>query len=322
MSDPVIWWITTGQAGFRSQAQGLAHALGFDAQEKVIGLKPPWAWAPAGLWRLTLAKLDPSKDTLSPPWPDLVISCSRRAGMVAAAIKKASGGRTLAVHIQNPLTALNQFDLVIPMRHDGVRGPNVMSVDLALHDVAPAKLADAAHAWRKRFTHLPRPLTGVLLGGSTKRHPFTIEHGRTLIERLNVARQKGGLAITASRRTPDAVKALLRDAYADDPGVFLWDGEGDNPYFGILALSDRLAVTGDSVSMVSEAAASGRPVAVFDLGGGARHQRFLGNLIERGVVGRLDGSPWPLAPEGPVNATPDAAEAVLALLQARTGRVG
>ena len=104
--------------------------------------------------------------------------------------------------------------------------------------------------------------------------------------------------------------------------MFLWDGEGDNPYFGILALSDRLVVTGDSVSMVSEAAASGRPVAVFDLGGGARHQRFLGNLLERGLVSRLDGSPWPQAPEGPVNATPFAAEAVLRLLQARTGRVG
>jgi len=122
----------------------------------------------------------------------------RRAGSAdfakaAVAVKRASGGRTLAVHIQNPLMRLSEFDLVIPMRHDGIEGPNVMPIDLALHDVTPAVLDEAAGAWRQRFADLPRPLTGVLLGGSTRRHPFTADLARALAARLKAL--GGGLAI-------------------------------------------------------------------------------------------------------------------------------
>jgi mitochondrial fission protein ELM1 len=311
------WWITTGEAGFRTQARGLAEAAAPGAQEKTIGLAAPWSWAPAALWRLTLMGLDRTRDRLSPPWPDLVVSCGRRAAKAAIAVKRASGGRTLAVHIQNPLAPLREFDLVIAMAHDGVDGPNVMTIDTALHDVTAASLAAAAEAWRGRFADLPRPLTGVLLGGSTRRHPFRAEQAADLARRLGAVREGGGLAITPSRRTPEAVKAVLRHAFEGDPGVYLWDGRGDNPYRGILALSDRLVATGDSVSMVSEATASGRPVAVLDLGGGARHARFIENLVHKSLVVRLGEAPF-LPPTGEgIDATPAAVAAVRRLIAER-----
>ena len=317
------WWITNGAAGFRTQARGLAEAVIPGAVEKTVDVRSPWSLAPPALWRLTLMGLDPAKDRLEAPWPDVVVSCGRKAAKAAIAVKRASGGRTLAVHIQNPLAALGEFDLVIPMRHDPVaEGPNVVPIDLALHDVTPEVLAAAAEAWRERFDGLPRPLTGVLLGGSTKRHPFTVEQGRALAERLKALRAEGGLAITPSRRTPDEVKAVLREAFAGDPGVLLWNGEGDNPYRGILALSDRLVATGDSVSMVSEAVATGHPVAVFDFlgangGGGQRRRRFIRNLVERGIVSLADGSPF-VAGTG-LNATPEASAALRRLIEARFG---
>ena len=67
--------------------------------------------------------------------------------------------------------------------------------------------------------------------------------------------------MTVSRRTPPATTARLRHAFAQLPGLF-WAGseDGDNPYAGILAWSDRLIVTPDSVNMISEACASGPPV--------------------------------------------------------------
>jgi mitochondrial fission protein ELM1 len=310
------WWITNGAAGFRTQARGLAEAVIPGAVEKTVDVRAPWSLAPPALWRLTLMGLDPRKDRLEPPWPDLVVSCGRKAAKAAVAVKRASGGRTLAVHIQNPLMALSEFDLVIPMRHDPVvEGPNVVPIDLALHDVTPQVLAAAGEAWRERFAGLPRPLTGVLLGGSTKRHPFTLEQGRVLAERLKALRAEGGLAITPSRRTPAEVKAVLGEAFAGDEGVYLWDETGDNPYRGILALSDRIVATGDSVSMVSEAEATGRPVAVFDLGGGKRHQRFIRNLVERKVVSLLDGGPF--VPGTGLNSTPDAVAALRRLIEAK-----
>lgn len=314
------WWITTGEAGFRTQARGLAQAVAPGAVEKTIGLKGPWSLAPPALWRLTLAGLDPAKDRLSPPWPDLVVSCGRRAAKAAVAVKRASGGRTLAVHVQNPLMRLAEFDLVIAMRHDGIDGPNVMRIDTALHDVTPALLAAAAADWRDRFAALPRPLTGVLLGGSTRRHPFTAEQGRALRDRLAALRLEGGLAVTPSRRTPEAVKAILHEAFAPDAGVYLWDETGENPYRGILALSDRIVATGDSVSMVSEAVATGHPVAIFDIGGGKRHARFIENLFERGLASRADGGRFlPTSEAAAVNATPAAVEAVRRLVAERFG---
>jgi mitochondrial fission protein ELM1 len=310
------WWITNGAAGFRTQARGLTEAVAPGAIEKTIDLKAPWSLAPPLLWPLTLMGLDRKKDVLEPPWPDLVVSCGRKAAKAAIAVKRASGGRTIAVHIQNPLMALKAFDLVIPMRHDAVDGPNVVVIDLALHDVTPQLLERSAAAWRDRLDGLPRPLTGVLLGGATQRHPFTAAQAQDLAARLKALRAEGGLAITPSRRTPDAVKAVLREAFAGDAGVFLWDETGDNPYRGILALSDRIVATGDSVSMVSEAVATGHPVAVYDIGGGGkRHRRFIANLIERGVVSRADGSPF-LAGTG-LNATPTAVEAVRRVIEAR-----
>ena len=321
MSKPLTaWWITTGEAGFRTQARGLAQAVVPAAEEKTIGLKAPWSLAPPALWPLTLRGLDPAKDGLRAPWPDLVVSCGRRAAKAAIAVKRASGGRTLAVHVQNPLAPLKEFDLVIPMRHDGVQGPNVMAIDLALHDVTPQVLAQAAAAWRARFAPLTRPLTGVLLGGTTKRHLFTVDQARELTGRLKALRSDGGLAITPSRRTPDTVKAVLREAFAGDGGVYLWDEAEDNPYRGILALSDRIVATGDSVSMVSEAVASGHPVAVFDIGGGRRHRRFIDNLEARGLVSLADGRPFLRAGAGErTNATPQAADAVRRLIMNRRG---
>ena len=157
-----------------------------------------------------------------------------------------------------------------------------------------------------------------VLGGATKRHGYTVEQGRALAERLKALRSEGGLAITPSRRTPEDVKAVLREAFAGDPGVFLWDEAGENPYRGILALSDRIVATGDSVSMVSEAVATGRPVAVFDLGGGKRHQRFIANLFERKLASPADGSPFlpPGGGPGP-NATPEASAALRRLIEER-----
>ena len=310
------WWITNGAAGFRTQARGLTEAVAPGAVEKTVDVSAPWSLAPPALWPLTLMGLDRGKDVLRPPWPDLVVSCGRKAAKAAAAVKRASGGRTTAVHIQNPLMDLKAFDLVIPMRHDAVDGPNVVVIDLALHDVTPPLLERYGAEWKDRLAHLPRPLTGVLLGGATKRNPFTAEQAKDLAARLKALRIEGGLAITPSRRTPEAVKTVLREAFAGDAGVYLWDEGGDNPYRGILALSDRIVATGDSVSMVSEAVATGHPVAVFDIGGGGRrHRRFIANLIERGIVSQADGSPF-LAGSG-LNETPRAIEAVRRVLAAR-----
>jgi mitochondrial fission protein ELM1 len=297
------WAVTTGETGMRTQARGLALAVADVVVEKTVGRG--------------------DGDAFQPPWPDIVISCGRRAAGRALAVRRASGGRTLAVHVQDPRSRAGAFDLVIAMAHDAIaEGGNVIKVATALHDVTSDTLTKAAETWRARLSPLGRPLAGVIVGGSLRGRPFTEADGRRLVEALSRMRAGSGaaLAITPSRRTPAATLALLQKTCSDDR-AFVWGGVGENPYLGILALADRLIVTSDSVSMVSEALATPHPVEVFDLGF-ARHTGFIQGLVERGLIRRFEGDPAPPPTAGPVDATLQAATRVRALHQVRTGRSG
>jgi mitochondrial fission protein ELM1 len=312
MHEITAWAVTTGEDGMRTQARGLAQAVATTVIEKTA--PAGWSWGRRG----------DTRDRFEPPWPDVLITCGRRSTALSRALRKASGGEILTVHIQDPRVSPASFDLVVAMAHDPIAaGPNVIKVATALHDLTAEKLAAAAELWRSRLEALGRPLVGVAIGGTIRGAAFTPLHGRQLVGDLRRLRRQAGasLAITPSRRTPPAIRALLGGAFGDDRRVFLWDMAGENPYRGILALADRLVVTGDSVSMVSEALATSHPVEVFDLGF-ARHAGFLEGLIERGLVRRFDGEPAPPPAGGPVNVTTEAARAVQSLLQARTGVVG
>jgi mitochondrial fission protein ELM1 len=320
-----VWFMTTGEAGYRTQARGLARALAETPREWVIDLRPPWRWLPGVLAApFALGGLDSARDRPQPPWPDVLITCGRRATAVSIAIRRASRGRTATVHIQNPLTRLAAFDLVVAMDHDRIAGPNVLSVPTALHDVTPERLAAAAGIWRARLAPDGHPLIGVLLGGSTKSQPFTVDQAARLLEGLARVRAATGarLAVTPSRRTPAPVRDLFIQRLADDPGAYVWDGEGDNPYLGILALSERLVVTSDSVSMVSEALATVAGVELFGADGGRKQADFVRGLIGKGLARRFEGDPAPQPTRAPVNATGAAAQAVRRMLAARTGVSG
>jgi mitochondrial fission protein ELM1 len=95
--------------------------------------------------------------------------------------------------------------------------------------------------------------------------------------------------VTGSRRTGASGLALLRHRLKGLSAA-IWDGCGDNPYFAYLALADALLVTADSVSMISEAAATGKPVHTLDLdGGNAKLARFHEAMQKAGVTRPFSG---------------------------------
>ena len=154
-----------------------------------------------------------------------------------------------------------------------------------MHRVTPARLA----AERRRFPaldDLPRPIVGVLIGGANGAYRLDTERLAEIADRIApaVKRCGGSVVATPSRRTgPDGVR-LLRERLAGVPGQ-VWDGSGENPYFAYLAVADALIVTADSVSMVSEAAATGKPVHIVDLpGGDAKFARFHAAMRNAGIT--------------------------------------
>jgi mitochondrial fission protein ELM1 len=298
-----------------NQCLGLTEAL--DLKPTVLRIAPrfPWSMLPPQLWVAPLSAPGPQGDRLAPPWPDLLISTGRQTVAPALAIKRLQKDRIVVVQLQNPTVDPARFDLVITPSHDELSGANVVSTLGALHRVTKDRLRAEAAKFAERYAALPRPLVAVLLGGDNRQFKMTAKSAYRLGSLLAEAakRQGTGLAITASRRTGEANVERLMRALEGCP-VDLWDGNGANPYFGMLGLADCIVVTGDSVNMVSEACATGKPVHVFQLEGGSRkffrfHAAFAAHGLTRPFEGRLED--WSYTPPDDVA---NAAAAVSRLL--------
>jgi uncharacterized protein len=294
------WIVSEGFAGLQAQALGLAEAAGLAPDLHGLAPRLPWRLVPAAYWPAPLSAVTLPRDR-----PDLVIGCGGVAAAVGAALRR-RGARV--VQVQNPRMDPARFDLVVVNRHDEMTGPNVIVTRTALHRVTPERLAAAAESWAAHLAHLPRPLVAVLVGGTNGRFRLDAAVGADLATRLAgmMRADRVGVALTPSRRTDPAVTRALADTLGP-LGGWVWDGAGDNPYFGLLGLADAIVVTMDSVSMVSEAVATRAPVMLAGLPGGSRRiGLFTQGLIADGRVRDFAGrcEIWPVEP---VNDTPAAA---------------
>ena len=303
---PAPWILTEPLAGLRAQVLGLAEAAGLNPEVRDLTPKGLWRRIPARFWP---NPLNVTATSLTGPKPDLVIGCGGMAGAVLAALRTPTRA---VVQVQNPRMDLKKFDLIVANRHDEITGPNVIVIRTALHRVTPKRLAEQAAIWRDRLADLPRPFVAVLLGGSNGRYRLDESSGGDLASGLAAMMRRNniGVMVTPSRRTDPAVTAHIKAAIAPLGGR-VWDGTGDNPYFGMLALADLIVVTQDSVSMISEAAATSAPVLVAPLPGRSRRQAlFLQTMRDAGRIRMFSQhydqhfAPWSVQP---MNDTPEAA---------------
>ena len=318
MTQPLtVWAVTEGHIGTENQARGVAEELVGSGPGAVIvkriAVRAPWRWLPPALWPAPLMSLGRNGDSLEPPWPDVLISCGRRAAAPNLAVRKRSGGATLSVHIQRPYMPSDRFDLVIAPRHDGLDGANVHVTRAAVHRVTAERLAAGRRNSAGRADPGRHAVT-VLIGGSNRRHRLTAAIAARFGDRLAALcrRRPIDLRLTPSRRTHPAIVRILAEKLAGT-GAEIWDGSGDNPYFDWLAIADTIVVTWDSVSMTSEALATGKPVYVLPLDGASRRiDRFHAGLQADGYTRLFDGAleRWDYE-------TPDDTAAAAAAIRAR-----
>jgi uncharacterized protein len=296
------WIITDGSAGNESQAIAVAEAVGLPFALKRVHVAGAMRLVPARLHiylpPARLLRSVVSTEPLTAPWPRLVVSAGRHSAPVALAVKRTSAAYSL--HILNPQLPPALFDLIAAPAHDNLQAPNVIATAGSVHGVTAARLAEAAKRFRAAVADLPKPRVAVLLGGVSRAFSFSPQDAAELGTRLTqLVRTSGGsLLVTPSRRTaPDALAAFSRSV-ADVPAI-IWDGTGDNPYFGFLGLADAIVVTGDSVNMVTEAAGTGKPVFVQALKGRSTRLACFHRLMrERGATRPFEGrlETWTYAP--------------------------
>lgn len=282
------WVVSDGHAGNRRQAAALAAALGLMAHDCELATRAPWRWlAPRLLPGAAQAFGDAFATARAPA---LAIGCGRQAAL-ATRLLRARG--TKAIQILDPRLDPSHWDFVVVPEHDGLRGPNVITLLGSLNPVDDTWLVQARERFAA-FAVLPQPRTAVLLGGSSAHARFDRNAFEALAARLEMAlaRDGGSVLVTTSRRTDAKVIAALRHRYVETPGV-VWCGEedGENPYPGLLAWADRIVCSPDSVNMVSEACATRVPVHVFDPGRvRGRPRAFLDALLARGRIRVMDGA--------------------------------
>ena len=265
-------WVLAGQrAGDNTQSSALAEALGWPYETKRVVYRQTELISNLAFDASLLGRVRSRSDPLEPPWPDLVISTGRRSEPVARWIRRRADRSVTLVHVGRPWRGVGAFDLVVVTpQYPIAAGPCVVQNPLPMHRLTQARLAAAAETWRTRLEHLPRPRIALLAGGNSELFTLDERIAAALARDASaLAREAGGsLLVTTSARTPTASADALFTGIAVPSENYRWDRPGatDNPYLGFLALADAFIVTGDSISMLAEACATGRPVHIFDPG--------------------------------------------------------
>jgi mitochondrial fission protein ELM1 len=302
--------LTDGKAGDLVQCLGVAEAIvaleGGSIEERVVRPRAPFVWL------MPWGPADPRDGAaIAPPYPAIAIASGRRAVASLRALKRRAP-ETFTVFLKDPRSGVASADFVWVPEHDRLRGDNVMTTPTSPHRVTALKLAQAAMQARPEIAALASPRVAVLIGGPSKDVAFGAADVAGLCDNLaRLAASGAGLMVTPSRRTP---AGLMRSVAAALEGSrhWMWNGQGDNPYLEMLALADAVVVTADSVNMMGEAAATGRPIHVHEPADlSPKVRRFVASLKAHGAVAKFEGRLETLTYE-PLDSTPLIAREILA----------
>lgn len=322
MTDTAAVWVLLARgAGDNNQLLRLATEVGLSFRALELRYNK-LHYLPPRLLGSSLISLDRrSREQIRGPWPSLVLGIGNRSVPVALAIRRLSGGTAKLVRIGNPRLAPANFDLVITTGQYRVpEADNVLRLPASINTASRVEPTAEEREWLDK---LARPHRLLLVGGDTFMWNLSPERVVKAARRLE---QRGGTVIaSASGRTGRAVVNALTSLLGKR---FV---AGHSPRYSVLlADADEIHVTADSVAMISDAIASGKPVGLVEpeqtfsgklfyglkkigIGVPVRDiQRFwsavqakgLAGTVDTPVAGKLDADPLNLAVEA-VRKLPD-----------------
>jgi len=234
---------------------------------------------------------------------NFIISCGSSIAGVNNLVSQDSNAKSIAV-LKPGLLSYKRFDLVILPQHDEPKhdvSKNFLTVTSGAPNLITKEYLDEqAAALLKRYSHLKnnlRPKIGLFIGGDAKSVYLSERQMKRLIRQVKEVVKETGMdvVITTSRRTPAPIEQIFYDEFKKYPGcplLILANRENvSEAVGGILGLCDIAVVSGDSLSMISEAASSGKNTVVFlpesrakVLKGYNKHEVFIERLNEQGYV--------------------------------------
>ena len=263
--------LTEGMHGMISQVEGMAKALDTEYEHKIIRLNFPWNLIPP---KFTLDSDIILKDKIylmEGETPDLLISCGRKSVVPSIIIKK-KNPKIFTIHIQNPKVNLKNFDVVVAPEHDNLNGGNVLSSKGAVHYITEKEINNAKPYLENKIK--VQKIVSLILGGPNKYYKFNKDQ---LIKIFNLIKSKFvskgyKIIVIPSMRTPEeSIELAIKEMGTCGYVVNKVDKQA---YLSAYALADYVVVTCDSTSMISEAAASGKPIFVAHMKARRNNYRF------------------------------------------------
>ena len=303
MTRPRVWVLLGNRRGDNNQLLALAEALAVPFETRTIHYKR------SVLLRLLLFPRSMGHETrasrkwLAPPWPDVVIGIGRRSVPIARWIQKQSGGRTNLIRLGHPRADNELFDLIITTPQYPVPpGENVVKLPIAMNRFRATPMPTAEEqAW---LNARPRPHLLLSLGGTAPLWRLDFAALRLSLRKLadRAQAKRGTLIVVGSQRTPKEAWTIVREMTAGK-GNTAWIEKNEVRYAVLLGDADEHFVTADSMSMISEAIVTQKPVGLIpvepDFFG--RHvgrdpnqtwvrdpRRFLAEVEARGLAGKVD----------------------------------
>jgi len=270
---PTVWVLTSHKPGHTTQALGLADALDWPYETKALCFTALTNLHKRllGSQRATRFGLDVAhSDSLVPPWPDLIITAGWRPARIARWIQRQSKGHTRLVLLgRKGSRPTNTTDIGVACSHFRLP-PHPRRIETAapLTQVTPERLKQGADQWRHLVQDAPHPWIMLLVGGATARYQLDPGIARKMGEDIRTFAEcvGGKVFATTSRRTGEAETAALIAGLGPAHYVYTWEaGQQNNPYFGYLTLADVLIVSGESESMLAEAATTATPFYIYPL---------------------------------------------------------
>jgi KDO2-lipid IV(A) lauroyltransferase len=205
---------------------------------------------------------------------DFIISCGSATAGLNYLLSEDQQAKAIVI-LKPGMLNIKKFDAVILPQHDKPKlRDNVIITKGAPNLINKKYLEEQSEQLLKRFSHLKIGggyKVGLLLGGDTKNHVLSEKSVRIMINQLKelANEEMVELLVTTSRRTPAKIESLLQRELRKYPRcrLLIIANQHNVPEAvgGILGVADAVVVSGDSISMISEAASSGKPTLVFPM---------------------------------------------------------
>ena len=263
--------LTQGMHGMISQVEGLAKALDIDFTHHTVELNNFWKTIPPKLTPISQSvykKINQSDF-------DVIISCGRKSVVPSIHLKNISKKKVFNIHIQDPKVNLDNFDFIIAPEHDSLRGQNVITTKGAIHYLTENEIfknKDYLHSFIKKDE---RKICTLILGGPTKYYDYTLNNMENIFSILNelLKRKNFQLVVIPSMRTPKASIDYAAKWFGKNHTII--HNVDKKAYLSALSISEKIVVTCDSSSMISEAALTGKPIYVANILPKKNDKRFI-----------------------------------------------